>query len=160
MKILLTALALAFTASTVIAGGGSSAVSTASVKVLGAPNRRQAVDWVASTTYAAGEIVQAGPAFYLAIVPGTSSTAMPVGRVDQADGTVTWRHVMRHERNGLFLGNEGAAKLTFWWSGPVVSGTGIVLDAGEKLILSGADAPQTAVHVIGAAASTAATMEW
>jgi hypothetical protein len=67
---------------------------------------------------------------------------------------------MRHERKGLFISNEGAAKLTVWWSGPVVAGTGIVLDAGEKLILTGVDAPQTAVHAIGDAATSVSVMEW
>lgn len=146
-----------------IAGGGTSTVSANAVKIMGAPSARRssAQAWEASTAYSQGELVSSATARYLALVAGTSGSTGPSGTGDQSDGTVTWRHVTGAPRQGLFLANEGGVRVTVRFDGSVTAGAGITLGAGEKIVLTGRDAPQTAIYVIADSGSDSfSAYEW
>ena len=150
----------ALTLTSAFAGGGSSTVSTNSVKVLGSPGRRAGQEWEASTAYAQGEVVSVGSTYFFALVAGTSGATAPSGLADVADGTVTWRQSLQGPRKGLFLSNEGSARVTVNWF-TVEAGAGITLAAGEKIVLTGGDTPQVAVHMIADSGSqSVSVLEW
>ena len=130
------------------AGGNTTSVSTNSIKILANADPNAGASWATTNAYTQGELVYSSGRVWMALVAGTSSTNAPSGIVDFIDGTVTWRKALAQKRSWLSIGNEGLTKITFSLFSPVVSGSGLTLDAGQKIVLTGEDCPQDAIHVI------------
>ena len=144
----------------VYAEGHSTSVSTNSIKILANVEANAGASWASTNAYTQGELVYSGGNVWMALVAGTSSTTAPSGVLDFVDGTVTWRKALARTRNWLSIGNEGETQITFSFFSDIVSGSGLTLDAGQKIVLIGEDCPQDPVYVISESGTNAvSTME-
>jgi len=142
------------------AGGGTTSVSTNSVKILANAKANASESWASTNAYTQGQLVNSGGRVWMALIAGTSGTTAPSGIVDFVDGTVTWRKSLAHKRSWLSIGNEGLTKITFSLFSPVISENGLTLDSGQKIVLIGEDCPQDAIHVISdSGTNTVSTLE-
>jgi len=160
-KVMGICLLTALMSANVFAGGGNSDATASSTLLLAAPGSTSTNDWVTTTAYVQGEMITSSGATWFALVAGTTGATAPSGLTDFTDGTVVWRRVLKRDRVGLFIANEGSVRVTISWFSNVIVGEGITLAAGEKVLFTLEDTPQSAVHVITDSSTSAVSiLEW
>jgi len=138
-RFLVSVLASLALAAAALAGGGTTPVTSTTLKLLG--TGKSTTDWVASTAYVQGQMVKSAGTSYFCLVAGTSGTTAISGFGDITDNAVTWRSILPRKRRGLVLSNLGSDNVQFSWGQDIGFGVGagVILAASEKVLFSGLD---------------------
>jgi len=131
--------------------GGDHTVTDTPLTVLGPADPSAAQAWTTNAVYTQGELVKADKQYFIAIVAGAAGSTAPYGSVDIVDGTVTWRPVLRKDRAGLFVKNNGTSEITVSFDG---GSQGAKLESTEHLIWGGAGVPQSRIRLLSDASLT------